>query len=163
MVMVAFLLAAALQQPADFSKGSHLYGACQAAVRMSDDPNSQQARTEMPSSTYCFGYLAGYVDGLNVLMEKACVLGAFVSTVARVYISFMQRNPKLMDEAKHLGVGMALRRPIPAPSDPLPDTDRTLEKIAALGGASPRHLNRCRVSQGDGEGKGGGSDLQGSS
>lgn len=115
MVMLAFLVAAALQQPADFSKGSHLYGACQAAVRMTDDPNSHQPRTELPSSTYCFGYLAGYIDGLNVLTEKACIHGAAVSTVPRVYVSFMQRNPKLMDEAKHLGVVMALKDAYPCP------------------------------------------------
>ena len=113
MVVLAFLVAAGLQQAANFSKGSHLYGACEAAVRMTDDPNSQQARTEMPSSTYCFGYLAGYIDGLNVLTERACVHGASVNTVARVYVRFMQRNPALMDEAKHLGVVLALRDAYP--------------------------------------------------
>ena len=115
MIAIALLLAASFPQSADFSRGSHVYGACQAAVRMSDDPNSQQAKTEMPSSTYCFGYLAGYIDGLNVLTEKACIHGVSVSTVARVYVSYMQRNPALMDEAKHLGVVLALKGAYPCP------------------------------------------------
>ena len=110
MLVIAMVLASQVpQQPANFLKGSHLYGSCQAAVRMTDNPNSQQARTELASSTYCFGYLAGYIDALNVLTNKACLNGASLNTVARAYVNFMQRNPALLEEAKALGVVMALK------------------------------------------------------
>lgn len=56
--------------PADLSKGAHLYSSCQAAVRLSDDLNSAQAKGELASSTYCFGYVGGYIDGLNVLKKR---------------------------------------------------------------------------------------------
>jgi hypothetical protein len=79
------------------------------AVRMMDDPASQQTKTEMPSSTYCLGYIGGYIDGTNRLGEYVCVRSATLNTVVRVYVAFMQRNPKLMDEAKSLGVLLALK------------------------------------------------------
>ncbi|MGI4756971.1 MAG: hypothetical protein ACRYGF_09010 [Janthinobacterium lividum] len=41
--------------------------------------------------------------------NKACLDGASLDTSARVYVSFMQRNPALLDEAKALGVVMALK------------------------------------------------------
>ena len=116
MIVIALIVAAQLpSQSANFLKGSHLYGSCQAAVRMTDDPGSQQARTELASSTYCFGYLAGYIDGLNVLTSKACLNGASLNTVARVYVNFMQRNPALLEEAKALGVVLVLKDAYPCP------------------------------------------------
>lgn len=76
---------------------------------MTQDPNSQQARTELASSTYCFGYLAGYIDGLNALTNKACLRGDSLNIVARAYVNFMQRNLALLEEAKALGVVMTLK------------------------------------------------------
>lgn len=55
LVLPLLLFAGQVAVQADLSKGSHLYGSCQAAVRWSDDPGSAQAKTELASSTYCFG------------------------------------------------------------------------------------------------------------
>jgi len=101
-------LAVALQTPADMSKGAHLYSSCQAAVRLAESPSSAQAKTELPTSTYCFGYLGGYVDGVNRLGNSICVNSASMDTVALVYVAYMQRTPKLMDEERSLGVQLSL-------------------------------------------------------
>ncbi len=93
----------------DVPEGLHLYGSCQAAVRLSDNPASSQARAELASSTYYFGYIGGYIDGLNRLADQVCVRGAGVNTVARVYVAYMQQNPKLMDEGRALGLLLALK------------------------------------------------------
>ncbi len=113
--------------PADLSKGAHLYGSCQAAVRLNDDPNSAQAKAELASSTYCFGYVGGYIDGLNVLKEEVCVRGASLETIARVYVIYMQQNPKLMDEGRALGLLLSLKASYGCPKLP-----------AAKAGAQPR-------------------------
>jgi hypothetical protein len=111
--MLLLTLLFALQAPADMSKGAHLYASCEAAVRLTDNPNSAQAKTELPASTYCFGYLAGYIDGVNRLHSSICVNGASMNAVARVYANYMQRNPKLIDEDRSLGALLALTDAFP--------------------------------------------------
>ncbi len=109
-IMLALALGLALQTvtPTDFTKGSHLFGSCQSAVRMMDNPSAQQTKTEMPGSTYCLGYVGGYIDGLNRLKDAVCVRDATLNTIVRVYVAYMQKNPKLMDEGKALGLLLAL-------------------------------------------------------
>lgn len=115
------LFAGQVAVQADLSRGSHLYGSCQAAVRWSDDPASAQAKLELASSTYCFGYLGGYIDGLNVLKEQVCLRGASLNTIARVYVHYVQRNPKLMEESRALGLLLSLKSnygcPFPAATE----------------------------------------------
>ena len=122
--MFALLFASFVGQaamPADLSRGSHLYGSCQAAVRLSDDPASAQAKAELASSTYCFGYIGGYADGLNVLKEQVCLHGASLNTIARVYVLYMQKNPKLMDEGRALGLLLSLKSSYACPSPERPE------------------------------------------
>ncbi len=76
---------------------------------MSDGPASAQAKAELASSTYCFGYLSGYIDGLNVLKEQVCVHGASLATIARVYVIYMQKNPTLMEKGRALGLLLSLK------------------------------------------------------
>lgn len=106
--MLLLTLMVVLQAPADMSKGAHLYASCEAAVRLTDNPNNTQAKTELPASTYCFGYLAGYIDGVNRLQSSICVNGASLNTIARVYANYMQRNPKLFEEDRSFGALLAL-------------------------------------------------------
>lgn len=108
MVLLAMIMGSPAV-PADLSKGAHLYGSCQAAGRLGDDPSSTLAKAELASSTYCFGYIGGYIDGLNRLNEEVCVRGAGLDTLARVYVIYMQKNPKLMDEGRALGLLLALK------------------------------------------------------
>ena len=103
------LLAGRVAVPADLSKGSQLYVSCQAAVRWSDVPAPAQAKAEVASSTCCFGYLGGYIDGLNVLKEQVCIHGASLNTIARVYVLYMQKNPTLMEEGRALGLLLSLK------------------------------------------------------
>ena len=116
--MLIAALAFALQLPVDMTKGSHLFGACQTAVRMSNDPTTSQAKTELPSRTYCFGYLGGYTDGLNRLDKSVCLDGASLNTIAQAYVTYMQRCPKLMDEPRYLGALLALKSSFPCATSP---------------------------------------------
>ena len=78
-------------------------------MRWSDDPASAQAKAELAGSTYCFGYLGGYIDGLNVLKEQVCLHEASLNTIARVYVVYMQKNPTLMEEGRALGLLLSLK------------------------------------------------------
>jgi len=92
----------------DLSRGDHLYGSCQAAVRMLDEPNSAQTKSEMPSSTYCFGYVGRYIDALKRLNKEVCLDTATLNSVVHVYVGYMQKNPKLMDEERGVGLLLSL-------------------------------------------------------
>jgi len=69
-----------------------------------DDPNSQQAKTEMSSSTYRLGSVGGYIEDVNRLGQQVCINGASLNAVVRVYVVYMQKNPKLIDAENAVGL-----------------------------------------------------------
>lgn len=110
--MLALVFSALINQGQlanDVTKGLHLYRSCQAAVRMSNNPETVQARAELASSTYCFGYLGGYIDAVNRLKPEVCLRNTSLNAVARVYVAFMDANPKLLDENRAFGVLLATK------------------------------------------------------
>jgi hypothetical protein len=109
--MIVHLLALAMlvqdnQRPA--SLGSALYAHCQEAVRILDNP---RAGGDLQSATECTAYIDGFTDALS--FPGVCVNGASVATITRVYVAYMQKNPKLMDDPKSLGLLESLRNAYP--------------------------------------------------
>ena len=92
--------------------GSELVYQCAAYVRDTSSPNGSQ----------CFGYIDGFLDGVSsqssprnqVDMTKAyCFTDTSVDTLIRVYLAFMEKNPKYLDEAKGKSLRSALHDAYP--------------------------------------------------
>jgi len=92
--------------------GSELVYQCKAYERDTSSPNGSQ----------CFGYIDGFLDGVSsqasprnqVDMTKAyCFTDTSVDTLIRVYLAFMEKNPKYLDEAKGKSLRSALHDAYP--------------------------------------------------
>jgi hypothetical protein len=47
-------------------------------------------------------------DGLDMAGKGVCLAGATTGTIARVYVAYMQKNPKMFDVEKSVGLTNAL-------------------------------------------------------
>jgi Rap1a immunity proteins len=102
------------------SRGSELYHACQADIRFMDAPNANAvSNSDYVASEFCRGYFMAFNDFYNVEATTMCLDGASMGTTIRVYVAYMEKNPKLMDAWMITGVGQALRENYPCP-DPKP-------------------------------------------
>ncbi len=89
-----------------------LYHACQDAIRFVDAPNSDKpGRTD-----YCFGYFEGYTNVLSAHTSSLCIGRARIGTLIRVYLAYMDKNPKLLDDPKLIGVTYALKESYSCPT-----------------------------------------------
>jgi hypothetical protein len=78
----------------------------------------------------CSGYIEGFVDGVDTEFEVqmharnvagvknsmavgACIPSYTLDTLIRVYLAFMEKNPKYLDESKSSSLRMALRDAYP--------------------------------------------------
>lgn len=113
MLVTAFALALASQQPTPAQSGSTLFHQCQANIREMDTPGGStdsDARLAME----CVDYVSGFVDAAK-MSANFCFGNATVGTVTRVYVSFMQQNPPLLDEERGMGLYGALIIAYPCP------------------------------------------------
>ena len=56
-------------------------------------------------------------DGLGFGKHHFCVKEASVATMTRIYVAYMQKNPKLLDHHKSEGLVLALADAYPCPKD----------------------------------------------
>ena len=105
--MLAPFLALALMQNSltPLNRGSALYASCQATISIADAPSAVH---DYQASAKCLAYLDGFTDGLNFTTNVVCVEGASLGTLARIYVAYMQKHPKMMDDSKSIGVTLAL-------------------------------------------------------
>jgi Rap1a immunity proteins len=87
--------------------GSFLYHACQAEIRVIDSPTGGES-VDKAQQPFCYAYIQGFVDGTNAEGKSFCLQSATAETVTRVYIAYMEKNPKLFDLYKAEGVFRAL-------------------------------------------------------
>jgi hypothetical protein len=55
----------------------------------------------------CLGYMGGFAE-TRVAAKSLCAPSASAGALVRVYIAYMDKYPKLMDEPRWVGVGLAL-------------------------------------------------------
>lgn len=107
----------------NLSTGNSLYQQCRATIRVLD------AGGHVPDSDYvdgmeCTGYIEGFLDGYYLgvpsnsqvfcIPDKTTSFGVF----ARLYVQYMDKYPKLLDEEKSEGlVGMLIAN-YPCPKTP---------------------------------------------
>jgi hypothetical protein len=112
-MIIPFLMATVLlvQQnltEANVNKGSSLFASCQAHIRVMDR-TYKNLDEDFPASEYCVGYVEGFTTGNVYGGGSLCFKEASAGTLVRVYVAYMQRNPKLLDDDKYVGLGLALR------------------------------------------------------
>ena len=116
--MLPILLAIALMQSADLvpptQRGSDLYQSCKTGVKVMD---SQTATThDISEGMVCSAYLMGFLDASGMFPNNSiCADEATLGTVSRVYVAYMEANPKVMDQPKAVGVYEALAIAYPCP------------------------------------------------
>ena len=120
-MLVPILALAVMQQPsslADNARGSRLYQACTGTVRLLDNSHEADALTDAQNASFCIGYIGGFLDAFTFSRppHTICARGAVMSTVARVYVAYMQKHPKELDDEMSIGLHNAVLESYPCPS-----------------------------------------------
>ncbi|MEO6982203.1 MAG: Rap1a/Tai family immunity protein [Edaphobacter sp.] len=98
-------------------RGATLFEACQVTVRIIDNPTTEG--NSVAVATSCTSYIDGFTDGLeSAPADLVCISGASMGTLARVYVAYMQKNPKLLDQYRGVGLLLALSESYPCPLKP---------------------------------------------
>ena len=77
-----------------------------------DSPKESQDYQEAAA---CTSYIDGLTDGLDFAANKifVCSNGGSFGTLSRIYVAYMLKHPKLMDEYKSVGMILALQESYP--------------------------------------------------
>lgn len=94
--------------------GAALFHACQADIRMMDSSTGGDDADIYPANE-CIEYVGGFVDAIGI-SGHVCFGDASTGTVIRVYVAYMQKNPKLLDESRGLGLFGAVLDAYPCPA-----------------------------------------------
>ena len=101
----------------DNRRGSDLYHSCQASIRIMNAPNANAvANDDYAASEFCRGYFIAFAEYNDVMHTAICPDEASLGTTVRVYLAYMEKNPKLMDKVMIAGVIGALRESYPCPA-----------------------------------------------
>lgn len=93
--------------------GSYIFHACQASIKFGDNPSATSDNDVRLSAT-CTDWLMGFTEA-GTLAKFFCP-GTFTpSTLARVYVASMEKNPTLLDYPRGTGAILALADSYPCP------------------------------------------------
>jgi hypothetical protein len=56
----------------------------------------------------CLDYVDGFFGAIALTNNPICADGASLGTIIRIYVAYMQKNPKFMDADKNLGLYAAM-------------------------------------------------------
>jgi hypothetical protein len=87
-------------------QGTYLFHACQASIRVMDAPNV--GASDLHDAEFCRGYFRGFGDLNDMRGSTICLSSASSGPTIRVYVAFMEKNPKLLDAPMIVGVVDAL-------------------------------------------------------
>jgi Rap1a immunity proteins len=79
-----------------------------------DSPTPNES--DMRDGGYCLGYFRGFGDLNAMVGSSVCLDRASTGTVIRVYVAYMEKNPKYLDDAMVIGVIYALKDGYPCPA-----------------------------------------------
>ena len=101
----------------DQHRGAVLYHDCQASIRIMDAPNADAVGSQdFVDSNFCIGYFTAFWEFNGLEGTSICRNEARLGTTIRVYLAYMEKNPKLMDDAMIVGVIGALKETYPCPA-----------------------------------------------
>jgi len=92
--------------------GARLFHSCQASIRSMDSPKVSEG--DLRDEGFCLGYFRGFGD-YNAMNSGSsiCLDNATTGTIIRVYVAFMEKNPKNLDEEMIFGAIYALKETYP--------------------------------------------------
>lgn len=98
--------------PNDEFRGTWLFQACKGSIRGMDAPLTHKPAEDNDNFEDCISYIGGYLDGVQ--MAGGCQAApASMGTLARVYVAYMEKNPKMLDQFRGIGLRNALRDSYP--------------------------------------------------
>ena len=100
----------------DYDKGSKLFQQCKTSVRLQDAPDTMPRSNEMVESVSCVSYIAGFLDGIDIGGGRICMPESSMGTLARIYVVYMEKNPKMFEIQKSVGLANALMDAYPCPT-----------------------------------------------
>jgi hypothetical protein len=116
LLSVAFSSQARAQNDSTQSRGADLFHDCQADIRLLDAPDAKSVSdSDFENSQFCAGYFTAFGDFIAMGHTSICVGEARLDTTIRVYVAYMDKHPKLMDDPMILGVVLALKESYPCP------------------------------------------------
>lgn len=116
-MIVPLLALAMIQQAApptlDSDTGTYLVAKCRAVIRIVDNTDTN---ADGPDAQICLSFIDGFIAGMNLLKPSICITGATKGTAARVYVAYMDQNPKYFDRQPAVGLAFALIKSYPCPA-----------------------------------------------
>ena len=102
------------QSTSSVSLGSTLYRNCKAEIRSSESSTPNREDDELGME--CLNYIAGFTDALAVAHQMCPSENTSRGTVVRLYVAYMDRYPKLLDDDRGIGVWGTLADAYPCPN-----------------------------------------------
>jgi hypothetical protein len=91
-------------------------------VRVTESNTGEDSGDDISFRSECSGYVEGFIDGVSSggpvaskewVATGFCLNGTSVDTLIKVYLAFMEKNPKYLDEFKGKTLRMALHDTYP--------------------------------------------------
>lgn len=138
MLVTALLFATVVTGRADDAtreivKGAALYKSCQAEMRLMEAKDlSQATQPDLIDGSFCVGFVNGFTGNLSGAKVGVCTDGSSMGAVVKAYVAYMEKNPRLMNEDRRIGLGLALRGAYPCPASEEP-------KVKGRSGSEPQN------------------------
>ena len=71
---------------------------------------------DLINGAYCLGYLNGFIASLPSTPSSICTHEESIAAMVRAYVTYMERNPPLLEEDKRVGLRIALEVAYPCPA-----------------------------------------------
>ena len=104
MLVPVLFFAMQISPVTDLHKASALYSDCKAWVALTDKTRETN-NDDALHAVNCVGYMNGFIEGG---LTKICAKDVPTMTMARVFIAYMDKNPKLFDERRSVVLYLAL-------------------------------------------------------
>jgi len=78
-----------------------------------DSPTANER--DLRDGGFCLGYFRGFGDYNAMASSSICLDRAHTGTAIRVYVAYMEKTPKFLDETMIIGVIYALKDAYPCP------------------------------------------------
>ncbi len=73
------------------------------------------SQTDLVDGSFCVGFVHGYMGSLVSGNSGICTNGTPMGELVRGYVAFMEKNPKLLEEDRRVGLQMSLQAAFPCP------------------------------------------------
>jgi hypothetical protein len=87
-------------------RGTGLFQSCKGAIRWMDAPEAAKPRADDENFDNCTAYIGGFIEGRAIVGCEPP--DATFGTLARVYVAYMEKNPKLLDNFRFVGLQLAI-------------------------------------------------------